>query len=371
MEIYVCLLLFIFFMMFIDRFKVLPNIRIFRSVVKTNSQCTDGPSNGDFNHRELSTPFVIVVVTLFCFTAFRYNIGWDYMAYYNTIKFNAITNIVGNNEYLNIWLIELSRKINWVNFYFIVNAFLLIVLMVKTIKDYSKNPWISLLFFLGFPLFYLNSLSVIRIFSAIAITFYGFKYIEKQNFLRFAMTVLIASMFHKSAIITIIFYFLKDIKLKTYKLVIILGLLPIVSSIINYCVVAMFPRYAGYTQYTTSQEGTKAIVIIIFIGIVGLVYRNRITKDNHIANIYYNLFYVGLCIYLMFFNQGTMGHRLSLYGTIYSLLLVPHLTSLSKRKEEQLFFNVAVYSFCIIAFLFTVYVGAETYLPYKTIWISR
>lgn len=368
MLIYILLLILILSLLIIDRFKILPSVRILKKRNICDTNFDNNLSIQEDENRNLSSSFVLATLALFCFTAFRYDVGWDYMAYYNTIEYNAITNIISNGEYFNISLIEISRTLNQTNLYFFVNALILFYMIVKTIKNYSKDAWLSLIFFIGYPLFYLNSLSVIRLFSALAISFYGFKYIREHKFFRYVITILIASMFHKSAIISIIFYFLKDIKFKTYKLVLILIMLPVISTLINNVVVMFFPRYAGYTEFTTGQEGTKAIVVFLAIGVISLLLRKKITKNDYTANIYYNLFYVGLCIYLMFFNQGTMGHRLSLYGTIYSLLLVPHLVSLFNNKKERMFFNVLVYVFCILAFLFTIYVGAETYIPYKTIW---
>lgn len=368
MSIYILLFSSIFALLIIDRFKILPSVKVFRKKNDCRSNLFDSIIIQDNKNRNVGTSFILATIILFSFTAFRFDVGWDYMAYYNTIKYNVVTNIISNGEYFNIFLIKISNFFALTNFYFFVNAFILFYLVVKTIKSYSMDPWLSLILFISFPLFYLNSLSVIRLFTALAISFYGFKHIKNKKFVYYVLTIIIASMFHKSAIIAFAFYFLKNIKLKRHKLMLIFILLPFISTIINNLVVRFFPRYAAYTKITTGQEGTKAIIIFLALGIVCMLLRSRITKNDCTANIYFNLFYVGLCIYLMFFKQGTMGHRLSLYGTIYSLLLVPKLVSLLKSKKEQMLIKALIYVFCILAFLFTIYVGAETYIPYTTIW---
>ena len=364
MIVYVILIGFLFVLLFVDRLIV---VKRFAYTTIGNSFVVIDSNPPAKQARQFSFTYKLALLTIFCFTAFRFNVGWDYIAYYNTIKYYATTNIVSNGEYLNIFLIEMSRKLNMTNLYFFVNALIVLFFTFRTIKDYSKDIWLSLLFFVGFPLFFLNSLSVIRLFSAVAISFYGFRFMESRKFYRYAITILIASMFHKSAIISLMFYFLKDLKLKTYKQGLILTILPILSTLINKFVINFVPRYSVYTELTSVQEGTKAIVVFVVLGIFSLFFRERITRNDNIANMYYNLFYVGLCVYLMFLKQGTMGHRLSLYGTIYSLLLVPHLVSLFKDGKERAFLKMIIYTFCVVAFLFTVYVGAETYIPYKTI----
>lgn len=366
MGVYIFLLIVLLFLSFIDKNGILPNI-IFSKKIKIRGKYIF-KNNMNYDIKKFNIAFSLAVLIIFCFTAFRYNVGWDYKAYYNTIRYNAVTNIMSNREYLNIFLIELSRKLNITNIYFSVNALVLVVLFAKTIKGYSKDIWLSLMIFITFPLFYLNSLSVIRMFSALAITFYAFKYLIENKPFRYVTAIVLASMFHKSAIIAISFYFLKHIKFKRYKLVITLGMLPFLSNLINSIVIDYFPRYSAYTAFTDGQEGTKAILIFISIGVLSLILRDKIVKDSVATNIYYNLFYIGLFIYLMFFKQGTMGHRLSLYGTIYSILLVPDLISLVKNPRYAIVLKWLVYIICIVFFLYTINMGAETYIPYKTIW---
>ncbi|WP_097014276.1 EpsG family protein [Anaerocolumna aminovalerica] len=366
MIVYIVFLSSIFLLSFLDKFPIKSKQSYIAKIDNCGLKLTNREVN--INKRKFSFAFKTAAIIVFIFTAFRYDIGWDYMAYYNTIRYNAITNIISNNEYATIWLIDISKNLGIPNLYFVVNTFICLFFILTTVKKYSKDVWLSLIFFLSFPLFYLNSLSVIRLFSALAISFYGFKYIEKKNFIHYLITIVIASLFHRSALIALAFYFLKDIKLKTNKLIFILALLPIFSNLINIAVVKFLPRYSVYTKATTVQEGTKAILVFIFIGVISLLFREKIIKNDPNANIYYNLFYVGLCIYLMFFKQGTMGHRLGLYGTIYSLLLIPKILSLFGNKKEKTLIKFLVYLFCIVSFVFTVYVGADTYIPYKMIW---
>ena len=178
---------------------------------------------------------------------------------------------------------------------------------------------------------------------------------------------MIAGFFHKSAFLAIIFYFAPSFKLKTSHIVITLLSLPIISNAFNSLVVRYIPRYTVYTQMMTVQQGTKAIFIFIVLGIVALVLRKKIIKDDKVAEIYYNIFFMGLSIYLLFFEQGTMGHRLSLYGTIYSILLIPKIVSLFGKKNRILV-NSIIYIGCIIMFFYIIKVGTATYLPYRFIF---
>lgn len=305
---------------------------------------------------------------LFCISAFRFNVGWDYLAYYNTIKYHLVTNIVSSGEYATIFLIELSRLTGMVNLFFVVNSFICIYFIYKTTTTYSLDPWLSLLFFICFPLFFLNSLSVIRFFTALAIGFYAFKYIEQKKPIKYVLLILLASLFHKSALIAGVFYVARYIKLGSIKLLAIFVSLPILAEFMNKFVVKYLPEYAIYTETTKIQEGTKAIIFLVVIALLGLFLRKRIIFNDEAATIYLNIYFLGIAIYLMFYNQGTMGHRLSLFGIIYGLLLVPKMFSLAKGKIERAFLKLVFFSLLVIMFLYTINGGAATYIPYQSIF---
>lgn len=324
-------------------------------------------SDNDINimQPKFSVSLRLAILLLVLLSSLRFDVGWDYMAYHETIVLGRITNIVLNREYLTIFLINLARKFQMPQIYFAINSILSIYLIMSTIRRYSKDYWVSLFLFVTFPLFFLNSLSVIRNFTAISIMFYGFKYIEDKKFVKYLLTVIIASLFHKSAIIAISFYFLRNIKLRRSTYFLVLMLAPLLSNILNQIVINYFPKYSGYTRLTNSQAGTKAIIFLIFIGIISIIFKERMISKSSVFRMYYNIFFTGLCIYLAFYRQGTMGHRLSLYGTIYSLIILPDILNLFKYKIDRAILKFLFYLLCIVMFFYTINVGQATYIPYK------
>ncbi|MGI6382026.1 MAG: EpsG family protein [Tissierellaceae bacterium] len=312
---------------------------------------------------------LLAIIIIYLFSALRFDVGWDYYHYYRTIEYDALTNIVSLGENGTIFLINLAKATGMTSLYFTLNSFICIYCIMVTIKNYSKDHWVSILFFVCFPLFFLNSFSVIRLFSALALTFYGFKYIERKEFKKYLLIVIIAGMLHKSAFAAIILYFVAHyIELKNSKLVAIYLALPIFSNLFEKFILNYFPRYSIYFRETSLQEGTKAIYVFIVIAIVAILFRKKIIEDDITASLYYNIFFAGLAIYLAFIKQGTLGHRFSLYGTIYSILLVPKIISIFRNNWDRILIKFIIYFLCIIMFLFTVYVGADTYIPYQTIF---
>lgn len=147
--------------------------------------------------------------------------------------------------------------------------------------------------------------------------------------------------------------------------IIIFFIIPILKKIIEYLILKYFPRYSYYLYMSSEKGGTKAIYVLIFITILFLLFKRKIDlNENNVIKISYNIFACGICIYLTFFNKGTMGHRLSLYGTIHVLLLFPEIINVFSIKD-RIIVKYILYIFCIIFFFYTINIGKETYIPYK------
>lgn len=307
----------------------------------------------------------IACLSLFLFSALRYFVGWDYRAYFNTIfhRWNSIS-FMTNYEYLSQFLIRISQILNSPQFFFIINAGIVMYLFYRTTWQYSKDPWISLILFLTFPLFYLNSLSVVRNFTAVMIIYYAQRYIKNEEFFKYLIAVIIATLFHTSAIIALIFYFLKDIRIKPYHQMLALIFAPLVRILIEFMVYTFVPRFSGYLEAVDHHVGTRAIYFFVIIQIISVLFYKYLEKSNF-DNISYNIYFFGVLLYLMFANQGTVGHRLSLYGTIFSLIVIPDLVSIFKKKSDYVILKTLFYIFCTIIYIYMLQISAEGYIPYQ------
>lgn len=321
-----------------------------------------------FDNKKIDIFYYLFIIIIFVFSAFRYNVGWDYEQYYWTIVYNLDTNIVSRGELLTIGLVELSRNLGIANIYFFLNSFLTIFLVALVIDNYSKDKWMSILVFIAFPLFFLNSLSVIRFFSALAIVFFSIKYIKEKNFFKYIIAINIAALFHSSALLALILYFFVKQKIGKVKILIFTLMAFFSSNILNILVSMYFPQYSVYTEKTSVKEGTLAIYFFVIILVVALPIINKI-NENYYSRIYFNAFFFGFLIYIAFFGQGSMSHRLSLFGTLFCVLLIPQIIEFYfKDLRIRLIILYIVYVLFSVIFIYSVGIGAETYIPYKTIF---
>lgn len=315
--------------------------------------------------------YYIFIIIIFCFSAFRLGVGWDYYQYYWTIVSNLETNILGRGELATIALVKFSSQTGLTNLYFFMNSFITIILIAITINKYSVNKWISILIFISFPLFFLNSFSVIRFFTALSLVFFAFRYIESKSIFKYIVVVYIASMFHNSALMAIPLYFINYLNLNIFRILLLCGLSILFSSFINTFVLKYFPEYSVYTEKTDVKEGTLAIYFFMIVLISCLPILRKLNSDR-VSKLYFGCFLFGFLIYISFYGQGSMSHRLSLFGTIFVLLLIPKIFNLYfSNNIKYIVIYFILYSLFSFMFFYSIYIGAETYVPYKTIFSSK
>src|SRR5699024_8948180 len=110
---------------------------------------------------------------------------------------------------------------------------------------------------------------------------------------KYLILVCLAGLFHKSAFIALLFYFVARVDFNIKKLLILIFMSPVLSNITNAIIMKYFPRYATYTQDTQVQEGTKAIFLFLFLSFILLVLKKKIMFNNTTI-IFYNLYFFGV-----------------------------------------------------------------------------
>ena len=91
---------------------------------------------------------------------------------------------------------------------------LYLIIYYFLIKE-SKIPWLSLFLFIAFDHFSF-SLTVHRQFIAMVITMLTIKDIQNKKLMKFFITILIASMFHQSALVFLVVYPISKFNLDKY-----------------------------------------------------------------------------------------------------------------------------------------------------------
>lgn len=246
------------------------------------------------------------------------------------------------------------------------------------LKYYTDLPFTALLIFTGF--IYMSSFSAIRQIMAAAIFFYSLRSLIDGHGGKYLLWILLASLFHVSAIPLMIFYFVRDRKLKNQTIIVILGALMILmftgffASVANQFIklIPFFP--AKMQMYLNDQVpfwGSVSIFWIVIL-IICFFFRQQLESVDKNFNLFFNILWIGFAIYIVATGFGGFG-RILLFFKLAFVVILPLFVTLTKGFYSK---TLIIFSLGIIAALLffsailtdTRYFPVNRYLPYKT-WL--
>lgn len=311
-------------------------------------------------------PIFVILVGGVC--ALRYNIGYDYS--------NYLTIILGNNTYdaefdrfepLSRFLILLSRKLHFSQFFFITTSFVTIGSIAFFIKSESLNKKMSILIFMSLPLFFWASLSIIRQMCAVSLGTIYFLYLFQKKYVKASFPLTLAILFHSSAWILLPAIIIKRIHLNNKKIVFVY-----ILSFFLYILIPLFLRintgvsfieraqfFMMSTEELKGYKGLFYLVNFIFIFLLFILKKHLNNEDENKEKLayYFKLFVTGTIIYNIFSPFATLGGRLSTFYLITLIIILPNIIELSNNKIVK----YLTYTFSCIIFVYTIWLASSSY----------
>lgn len=228
--------------------------------------------------------------------------------------------------------------------------------------------------FIFFMSYFAIACNGIRQMIASCIIFYGVRYILEKKFWKYMLVVLVATLFHKTAVICVLFYALSlpmcvrnSGLVRKFILTIGILVLPFVNIVVK--IVSSVNFYGEYIQRVTiaTWGELKFLVYLIpeFILIFLLSRKNiKITPDIEILT---NIFWMQIPFQFMQVYLEDIS-RIAWYCSFVKVLLVPRLLyGLDKRQRRT--WNMVVCCWYLIYYLimFVILNGHGTY-PYVFYW---
>jgi hypothetical protein len=310
--------------------------------------------------------FIIIFVAIF-----RYQVGYDYITYYDMI-YDA------NSELVNILFAPLSAAFAHIAIYFkspqlifILFGIPIYILLFSTFKKYSSNYALSIITYMAFGFY--GSLSVIRQALAIAICVYGFRIVVDRQFIKYLFCIILACLFHPSAFVSIIIYFMYRMRF-----------LHIISCIICAVILKHFIfniliTHGIYDNYLTDNHGleggaiTRVIQLLIIISCLITWFITKKEKEHSkINNCLIYILLTGIAANFMF--DSHIGGRIAGYFSIYLCLLVPNITSQCtgtlRRQLTICYYTTFIgYYFAYLCMPMIKNVSSS-YIPYKFVFLQ-
>lgn len=217
------------------------------------------------------------------------------------------------------------------NVWFFALAIFQIGAVIKLYYKYSVDYFMSAYLFIS-SVSFVWMMGGIRQFLAVCIVLYGIDYLIERKTIKFLILVLIASLFHISAIIWIPIYFICTSKPWSWKIaVFIIGIVLMLFSIDTFTTilddVLEETDYSGITSNFDSENGVNGIRVLVTCvpWILALMCKRQIDEDNNqVINICVNLSVVSSAIYLLgMFTSGIIVGRLPIYFMLTNYILIP------------------------------------------------
>jgi hypothetical protein len=331
---------------------------------------------------------LVFVFVLFVFqVGLRWQTGTDWEPYLQHFEetnslFDVYHTITGFEQGYNFFVLIVKSFWNSYTGFLIIHALLYYVLVFSAFKKMSPYIFISLL------VFYATNIGVMwsnRQLIALGICLFALRYVVNKNALKFFLLVGLAFMFHSTAILFIVYYFLnRDIKQSVLFAVLIASFIIGKTSLPALAFSFVGDNIGGMgaskvLYYTERYQEDSALYRLGILGLlkrllfVGLFIYNYkyLTAKLSYYKLIFNGYFIGLVIYLLFSSSIlVLVNRGSLYFTVMEVLLLSSQFLLLKNKHYQVNLLIVLFIITLLLFFQSIAGYDDLFLPYKGVFIN-
>lgn len=251
--------------------------------------------------------------------------------------------------------------------YLIIIALIQGLCLMKFFKRYSSNYILSIFLFIASTDIISFMFNGIRQFVAVGITLLAAPFIIEKKYIKAIIVILIASLFHQSALLLLPFIFVVQgdaFNLKTV-LFILFALFAAIflgqfSNILDSSL--QNTQYENVVSDYTSWEddGTNPLRVLVYSvpAILAFLGRKKIVKDGGtLINVCANMSIVSAGFYIISMTtSGIFIGRIPIYFSLYGYILLPWLINNVFSKKSAAFLNFAMVCCYLIFYYYQMFV---------------
>lgn len=312
----------------------------------------------------------------------RYETGIDYLTYVNIYNESSpLSAFSFNDTYIEpayALLNSLFKSLGLdINFMFLLISFVSINLMFNSYKKYATERYymIGVLMYYSITYFLLD-MSGVRQVIALNLFVYSIRFISTNRFFLFLLFIIIASLFHRSAIILLIVYPISKCYIKSWVHLLLLSVgilfmllkikwIEFIFSLIGLLFVSG-PLATKLLDFTTNsffqieRSLTVGIVLYVPVFVLAVCKRKRLEAITPYYNIILNIFLFFIITVFYLYESYDISNRFSSYFSFSFGLCLAFLLSQLKQKKYNLLLG-----FCIVFFI-SLFAMRNTILPTNT-----
>lgn len=328
--------------------------------------------------------YIIIVIQI----GLRWETGTDWNPYlenfeisddYNIVLLNSLTGFeIGYGTFVFI----IKQIFDSYSFFLVLHATIFYATIFRTSKKYSPYFFISLLFF------YATNIGIVgsnRQLLAIAICLMSLPFVIDRKPIKFFAVIIIATLFHSSAILFGIYYFFN----KKYKWYIVLSSL-LVAFVISKTSLPekLFSLAGGVGEMASSKveaygDGAKEAMKDASLSIFGLIKRilflllfslnmKYLSEKLSYYKILYNGYAFGLFLYFLFSSSLIIiVNRGSLYFNIMESFLISSQFFVIGSRTDKAFMFVILLIISILLLIQSIAPYPDLFDPYKSLFYNQ
>ncbi|KDR51460.1 EpsG family protein [Hoylesella loescheii] len=286
------------------------------------------------------------VLTAFIFELYPTELGYGYL--------NVLLSYFTANRYIFIFILTL----------------IIYALYYINIKRYASDYRIALLLFFGLLFFF--TFTYLRQMIGVGIAGLSLKYVYERKLWKFIACVLLATLFHNSAIILIPIYIIPIQKLSVGSVVVvmIICLLIGVSGVSS----SLFEAYSSTsgleertTKYIEDTSGFRIAYLLESIFFLWLILSNYGKVGTDRRQIVLLNVALTFCAILLLFIRSENGGRL---GWFFIMGLIATLTTVLIQQQKDIFNKILVYTIIFFLYFRIVTLWGVFLYPYKTFFTN-
>ena len=238
-----------------------------------------------------------------------------------------------------VWLLaNIFPSAQWLIF---TIALITTVCTLRFIYKHSEDIVVSIVMFLCLGLFSFN-MNGLRQCIAMSICLIAYDFIKEKKFVPFAILIIVAMSFHKSAVIFGFSYLFYKFKPNLYYTALFVAIL-LVITIFADNISLMYDNIVGqdYSSGESFETGGIVVVLIYLLTLGTALLFNKKLTDQDVYFIFL-MSLMGLSLYVIRFISTQMYERISYYFNYYILLLLPSTIARFDGKSKILINSIII-----------------------------
>lgn len=330
--------------------------------------------------------FIFCLIFWWFLESFRWESGTDFWNYINNFQRMKLKFLWVDRYEMgyNLMLLFFRDYLKTTFIVFTATYYVIIFLLYFfSIRKATQNP---ILFLFIFFCFIVGLMGSTRQLMAVSIMFFASIYFLEKKKLWFIIFILLASLFHRTIIVCLLFVlFTNHVKYKYWLYMITIAFVTQISGLNSYIIsnlILLLPkifseRFSDYLPLSSSDAiNIKTYLFGIFRRVLPIIllFQNKDKLNELVGNnkIQYirNILFFSLFAYVMLsFNFTFIISRISIYFNIFEALFYVWLITIY-IKEKRHIYIIGLVSFFLVLCVKYIMNYPELFLPYKTIFFT-